>query len=511
MNGGYASGSRQAQFRGRKWLMCDTHLSGCLSGSRIPKMPATLSRSRRCSPWIAALLLGSALGGCNGTGGPDAAPSDSGSADADAAPVTLPLSTTGPTTQMTAPPVTALPAGQAVGLRRLANRQQGYGWLDQANYQEDAVEDAPPDYSFDQGGVQPWTWATGDGGRVISEPVAGGYRTYFYADGSQQPYLVRDPSYSYAYDNGALVAVFTLAGVLSDPVAGSAQAMYGARYFDRGRGLWHEANSGPHLPVNAYAWSDRRADLAAQRVSWQAHVADNPDWSAWNGAHAAAERSRWDDVRAQHQAAAQQFGTWQQQKFQGPPPQLYAPPARPEEARPEPARPDHSAAVAGGVVAAGAAAVAAHAVIAHQAAQRQAGATPAARQPTMPPAQHQTGGPAHTRWAPGMVAHPQQRPAAQAARPEPSPMANHAPVNHATFNHAPAQAMERQAPRPVAEPQRSAPREVIHAPAPEQARSHPAPPHAAPQHAAPQHPAPQHPAPHEAAPHAAPAEHAHDH
>ena len=397
-------------------------------------MSRTPTRLRASAPMIAALLLTSALGACNGSGTPAAAPSDDGTAAVDATPQTLPLSTTGSTTQMVAPPVTALPAGRTIGLRRLANRQQGYGWLDRANYQEEAVQDAPPDYSFDQDGVQPWTWASGNGARVISEPVAGGYRTYYYEAGAEQPYLVRDPRYAYAYENGALVGVFTLAGVLIDPVAGSPQVSYGVRYFERGTALWRGARAAPHLAVNAYAWNDRRADLSAGRVAWQAHIADNPDWSAWNGTHAAEERSRWDTVRAQHQVAAQQFGNWQEQKYQGPPPQLYGAPDRAE-------RSDHAAAVAGGVVAAGVAAA-----VAHHAMQQHADTVvqqPSVRQPGARPEWHRpAGAPDHGVAAPVMAPYGDQ---ARMTQPDTAPPARHAPPH--PIDHQPPQ------PRPQAFPQ----------------------------------------------------------
>jgi hypothetical protein len=428
-------------------------------------MSRTVSRWRASAPLIAALLLGTTLAACNRTGGPDASPSDSGSADADAAPATLPLSTSGTTTPVAAPPVTALPVGHAIGLRRLADRQQGYGWLDQADYQGDAVEDAPPDYAFDDGGVRPWTWTSGDGARVITEPVAGGYRTYYYEAGAQQPYLVRDPNYSYAYENGALVAVFTLAGALLDPQAGSEQANYAARYFDRGTNLWRAADSGPHVSVNAYTWADRRADLAAQRVAWQSHVTDNPDWSAWNSAHSAAERSRWNDVRAQHQAAAQQFVAWQQQKFQGPPPKLYEAPQRPQLGNP-----DNRQQVVGGAVAGAAAAVAAHAVIAHQPAQHQTGMPPAApHQPGMAAQPHRPEtAPGNPHAAPPAAQHaahaaaprPEAAPAVHHAAPmaaehpahEPAPRPEAAPAVH----HAPPHAMDHQPERPAAVPEHTA-------------------------------------------------------
>ncbi len=332
-------------------------------------MPGTGTRRRALVSMTATLLLTSALGACNGGG----TPAPTGSADALAPPVALPLSTTVPATLASAPPVTALPAGQPVRVSHLSDRRAGYRYLDRGLYQEDAVEDAPPDYSFDDGGVRPWTWATGDGARVISEPVAGGYRTYYYDAGSDTPYLVRDPQYAYAYDNGALVTVFTLAGVQIDLNAGGDAVQYGGRYLARGHRLWSRANSGPHLAVNAYAWSDRRADLSAQRMAWQRHIADNPDWSAWNSAHQSEEQAPWNDVRAQHQQAAQQFVTWQQQRFQGAPPQLYAADG---SAPPAPDHRDHTGAVVGGVVAAGIVAGALHGANGHH----------APPQPTMGPA-----------------------------------------------------------------------------------------------------------------------------
>jgi len=329
-------------------------------------MSGSSSRRRAFATWSAGLLLTSALGACNGKDAPDAEPSDSGSAEASgAASAALPLSTTTPATLASAPPVTALPPGQEVRIQRLSDTREGYGYLDRAYYQEDAVEDAPPDYSFDEGGVRPWTWTTHDGARVICEPVAGGYRYYYYRAGAQSPYLVRDPQYSYAYDNGALVSVFTLAGVLVNLDGGSQPVIYAGRYLDRGNTLWRAASERPHLPVNAYAWNDRRADLAAQRVSWQRQMGGNPEWSAWNGAHHDEEQGYWNDERVQHEAAAQQFGVWQQRRFQGPPPQLYVQPGAAPGREAEPASANHTAAVVGGVVAAGVAATAAHGLIPH--------------------------------------------------------------------------------------------------------------------------------------------------
>jgi len=318
-------------------------------------MTRSNSSKRGLALGTAGLLLTAVLGACNSGTAPTATPSDVGTGDAsDAAAAALPLSTTTPATVSSAPPVTALPVAAAVPVRHLSNRRQGYAYLDRAYYQEDAVENAPPDYTFDDDGVRPWTWSTRDGSRVISEPVAGGYRYYYYQAGADSPYLVRDPHYSYAYDNGALVDVFSASGQEIDPNSSPEQVGYAGRYLGRGQGLYRRASSDQHVPVNAHVWSDRRDDIAAQRAAWHQQIGNNPDWSAWNNEHHDDEQRVWNDDREQHQAAAQQFGQWQQQGYQGQPPQLY-----------QQSNGNHTAAIVGGVVAAGVAAVAIHELTSH--------------------------------------------------------------------------------------------------------------------------------------------------
>jgi hypothetical protein len=376
---------------------------------------------------LTVLLLSSALAACGGSGtvpGPD--PSDTGSAEAGASTTAVPMSTTTPPAVTQAPQVTALPETGKVPVRPLANANDGYGYLDRAYYQEDAVEDAPPDYSFDEGGVRPWTWATADGARVICEPVAGGYRYFYYAAGADAPYLVRDPQYSYAYDHGALVAAYTLAGAPVNLAPGSPPVLYGGRYLDRGRMLWHHGNTVPHQAINAYAWSDRRADLADQRVAWQGHMEGNPGWSQWNGAHHDEEQHQWAEVRAQHESAAQSFGSWQQQHFQGPAPQFYG--EQPAGAPPGPEHPaaDHgtaAGAVVGGAAVGGAAAMAAHNAMAH-------GNPPAKPAPSAPP---EHSGPEHpgAPWHQAVPEHAAPAAPHQEAHPGPAPH----PIDHG--GHAP--------------------------------------------------------------------------
>jgi hypothetical protein len=344
------------------------------------------TRRRAFAATTASLLLTSALAACNGQAAPGAAPSDSGSAVAavDAAPAALPLATAVPAPIATAPPVTELPDGRRTRVAHLTNRRDGYGYLDRAYYQQNAVENAPPDYSFDSGGVRPWTWATGDGARVISEPVAGGYRYYYYNAGSDRPYLVRDPRNSYAYDNGALVGVYSPSGEWIDAGENSPSVRYAGRYYDRGNTLWRGANHAPQLSVNAYDWGDRRADIAAQRNAWRQRMQSNPEWTSWNNEHRDQEQGYWNDARDRHQQAAQRFGTWQQNHYQGAQPQYYDNPDQGGNGNPNPnptQRRDHTAAIVGGVVGVGIVATVANAVFGHRDAPH-----PAPGQAPVPPA-----------------------------------------------------------------------------------------------------------------------------
>jgi len=332
-------------------------------------------RTARRSPLLIAAGMAIALSGCQQS--PNGAASTDAASSGAPLPAPLPMSTSAPTAIATAPAASALPSARPVRLGRLADPAQGYAYLDRAYAEEDAVADAPPDYAFEDDGVRPWTWAAGDGGRVISEPVPGGYRTYYYQDGADEPYLVRDPEYAYAYHDGVLVGVYTLAGALIGYGAGSAPAMYGSRYLYRGHALWQGAVSGPHLPVNAYNWSDRRAEFAARRAAWQQQMAANAAWQQWHDQHRNDDGGQWQDIRARHEDAAHQFDAWQEQRFAGPPPQFGNGP-QPEGPPPATPHPGVGTALVGGAVVAGAALIG-HAVMS------QHHAAPGANRPAMVP------------------------------------------------------------------------------------------------------------------------------
>jgi hypothetical protein len=478
------------------------HPRGIIEGRASMSQPAC--RSHAFHRAVAALLLTSCLAACQGGNNADQAASSASSEGLAALPAPLPMSTTQPasTAVAVAAAPAALPAARPVRLGRLPDPRQGYAYLDRAYYQQDAVEDAPPDYAFDEGGVQPWVWQAGDNGRVICEPVAGGYRYYYYNPGASTPYLVRDPDRAYAYNDDVLVGVFTLAGALIDYGPQTPPALYGARYFDRGRMLWDRADNGPHQPMNAWAWDQRRRDLAARRAAWRQQMADNAAWSDWAASHGPDEQAYWQPIRAQHQQAAQAFDGWQSRRFEGPQPRFYGPPhegpnpqpgpqpaAQPAPPPPAGPAPEHHPGLVGAaaVGAAGAAALAAHAMMQHHA--QPAGPPPHAMQP-------------HPAQPPAMVAAPHAAPA------------HVTPVHAAPVHAAPVHATAPHATAPVRAPVASEPAVTIerprHAPPAAMAAPRAETPHAAPPHAA----APHAEAPHAEAPHPAPhpeGEREHDH
>ena len=101
----------------------------------------------------------------------------------------------------------------------------------------DTIGDAPPDYAFDYDGVEPWAWETADRYDIYAEPIDDGWRYYYYAPGAIEPFLVRDPAYSYGYRNGRVVAVYGGDGRYLDRVAALRQAEAAARYFARAGAL----------------------------------------------------------------------------------------------------------------------------------------------------------------------------------------------------------------------------------------------------------------------------------
>jgi hypothetical protein len=204
----------------------------------------------------------------------------------------------------TAPALAALPPAPPARLARVSNPSDSYAPVEQAYYMSEA-EDGPPDYAFDYDGVQPLAWQAQDDSTLFAEPVDGGYRDYYYSPGSAYPYLVRDPSYAYGYQDGQLVAVYDRSGrqLSRDQVARRADDA--GRYLARAQALYRASRTPDHRQaVTTQTWSARRAQVSAQRMAWAVQQNRQPDWRAYHDAHQVEEQTHWQAEPARRQVAA---------------------------------------------------------------------------------------------------------------------------------------------------------------------------------------------------------------
>jgi len=276
---------------------------------------------------LAALAAVLALGACNRQPNQQAdanmaAMNDMQTAALPPLPAPLPLAAgaaAGPAA--VAPAAKALPeAPRPVALGRFAEPEQAYAYLDRADNMFDAMGYAPPDYAFDYDGVNPWVWQTAYGDSEFVEPVPGGYRYYYYEPGYDEPYLIRDPDYSYAYNGGTLVAIYGADGALLPPRYYRERADYAARYRYRARRLWEASREARRERVEAARWQQRRDAIARDRQRWNADRSRNLHWASYHRQNADRERAHWQPVALQRQAAARRYEDWRRHDFRGPAP-----------------------------------------------------------------------------------------------------------------------------------------------------------------------------------------------
>ncbi|HEX7854766.1 MAG TPA: hypothetical protein VF503_13835 [Sphingobium sp.] len=268
---------------------------------------------------LAVSMLTLALGACNKTNDTGA----NSNAALPALPAGVPLQSGPAVPVRAAPTVAALPAARPIRVGRPVNEGDAYAYLDRADGVFDAVGEAPPDYSYEYDGVAPWAWQTNAGDLQYAEAVDGGYRYYYYEPGADEPYLVRDPGYSYAYAGGVLVAMFTAAGALLPPQDYYARRDYASRYFWRAREL-REASSGQHYGVVAANWAAQRGAIDTARAQWAEARARQPAWSSYHAQHARNEQAHWQTEVQQRQMAATSFAAWQAHHFNGPQPGIHS-------------------------------------------------------------------------------------------------------------------------------------------------------------------------------------------
>ena len=241
-------------------------------------------------------------------------------ATTDASAPALPLTTGAATAPIYAPAVTALPSAPRPKIVRVASQADEYAYVDQASSMGAALGNAPPDYGFDYDGVHPWVWRThGDATRLI-EPISGGYRYYYFQPGASEPYLIRDPQYSYGFNDGQLVVVYDARGQILPPQDMDQQADYAGRYLARARALYNASLQSQRRSVIAANWAARRAEIDAQQAEWDRQQSQYAAWQQYHQEHEAEQHAYWQGERDQRAASAAQFNQWHDNDYQGPPP-----------------------------------------------------------------------------------------------------------------------------------------------------------------------------------------------
>jgi hypothetical protein len=249
-----------------------------------------------------ALLIGLAalpLAGCK----PAASPSDASSAPSSA----LPLADSGAPIAP-APPISDLPPAPPIPVGHLASRDDYYAFADHAYAVNEAFGDAPPDYQYDYDGAEPWVWRSDNGAMRVAEALAGGGdRYYYYEPGADYPYLVRDPQYSYGYDNGQLVVIYDSSGRVLPESAFEQRRDYASRFYARGRSLYAGSQQQQHQAVAQSNWVARRNAYAAEQQRWAGAQRADSDWQAYHQAHQQQEENQWAGERARRETEAAQF------------------------------------------------------------------------------------------------------------------------------------------------------------------------------------------------------------
>jgi hypothetical protein len=214
----------------------------------------------------------------------------------------LQLATAAPPPMQYAPPAAALPPPPAPA--RIAYRPppERYRYLTDAYDMADAFGDTPPDYTIDYDGERPWIWRADDGAYRLVEWVPDGARSYYYEPGAEAPFLIEDPDFAYAYDDGALVAVYTLAGALVADSLARQRAYDAARYYAHAQDLYRAAQRERREAAYAANWQQRAPMILAQRDRWARARETEPQWRDWSRTHQSEEAQRWAPER-QHRLA----------------------------------------------------------------------------------------------------------------------------------------------------------------------------------------------------------------
>jgi hypothetical protein len=203
-----------------------------------------------------------------------------------------------------------------------------YQWLALAAALGGMLGNAPPDYAFGYGGVQPWAWETGDRYLRYAEPIDGGYRYYYYEPDSYTPFLVSDPYYSYGYRDDRLVAIYDRSGRVLDARRAERQRQAARDYYARARQMYVAAHREPRVGVAAPLWQRQRDAVVRQQRRWDEARGERKAWQTWDAKNEPRLHRDWAGEALVRREAERSFAGWQKADFKTPAPKFYSPQQR---------------------------------------------------------------------------------------------------------------------------------------------------------------------------------------
>jgi hypothetical protein len=235
-------------------------------------------------------------------------------------PATMPLALGDERPLTYAPAAQDIPRVRRIPAARIARPDDYYAWADDAWDYYDALGYAPPDYGFYYDDIEPWAWQGYDDSMLFVEPLAYGYRYYFYRPGEDYPYFIRDPDWGYGYDDGRLAVIYDASGALIpyDRYYDGPWLDYASSYYNRGYRLY-QASIERH-PVLAANWYQAQPVLTLASTDWSQDLWQQPQWQAYHQRALAPRESYWQPERERRQAEAVRYAAWQEGGFQTAPP-----------------------------------------------------------------------------------------------------------------------------------------------------------------------------------------------
>ncbi|RYE00926.1 MAG: hypothetical protein EOP61_12665, partial [Sphingomonadales bacterium] len=228
-------------------------------------------------------------------------------------------------------------------VRAPAAKVSDYSWIDRADALWEAIGDAPPDFSFRFEGLEPWAWQTADGHQIMVEDAGarGGIRSYYFAPGAQNPFLVVEPGASFGFTGAKLAVVYGPDGGVVPRAKWGKRPARGQLLFARAR-LIKRAMERERYGIDPYVWIETSGPILTFLGQWDLGHTRYPGWRTHrNGPEGMDRRRRLENERARRRGEANDFDRWRRGDFREAPP-AGAGPRRPGPSgyRPQPGRPN---------------------------------------------------------------------------------------------------------------------------------------------------------------------------